>query len=135
MKYKKIPLISFLSVIILVSCAFDIVHVKQIPTKFTKIESEASAFFVLKETVRVGIGTGFSTKLHKNTKWICVGFIPQGNVFNTRDQIVTVEGSNIFEAFIVMHTKYLVGFYLPVEGTYCPLNRPIKLKIEEMIQE
>ena len=61
--------------------------------------------------------------------WIFVGSLPQGDVFKSRDQILTIEGSNIYEAYIVVVSDNLVGFYLPAEGTFSPLKKPLNLSI------
>jgi hypothetical protein len=55
---------------------------------------------------------------------------PQGNVYRTRDQVVTVEGSHIHEAYIVVTERSLVGFYLPVERTFSPVTPSQTLAVE-----
>ena len=57
-----------------------------------------------------------------------MGSIPQGEVYRTTDQIVTVVGPNVFEAQIVVRDGALVGFYLPVERAYTPASEPRELK-------
>jgi len=111
------------------SCAFDLVHVKQIPTKINCTKSKKPSF-ILHDNIKIGIGTGYSTTLYQDTKWEYVGTITEGDVYKTRDQIVTVEGSNIFEAYIVISNNRIVGFYLPVERSYCPIDEPINMKIQ-----
>ncbi len=46
----------------------------------------------------------------------------QGDVYKTRDQVLTVEASNVQEAYIVVESGRLVGFYMPVERTFSPFN-------------
>ena len=84
----------------------------------------------LVKDVEVSLGTGYSRQLKSGTKWDYVGTVEQGDVFKTNDQILTVEGSNIFEAYIVLSGDNIVGFYLPVEKSYSPLATPQKLQIE-----
>jgi hypothetical protein len=50
-------------------------------------------------------------------------------MYRSRDQVFTVEASNIHEAYLVISENRLMGFYLPVEGTYSPLTKPIELTI------
>jgi hypothetical protein len=38
-------------------------------------------------------------------------------VYATRDRVLTVEASNVHEAYIVVSNGKLVGFFLPVEKT------------------
>jgi hypothetical protein len=104
-------------------CAFNIVSVKQTPTTLAPL-SAAALDFTLTQDVTVPIGTGFPTRLKSGTRWHQVGIIDQGAVFTTRDQVVTVEASNIHEAQIVISNGQLVGFYLPVEHTFTSAKSP-----------
>lgn len=107
-------------------CAFDIVHIDQAPVQYENLRTVKSGIEITDE-VHIDLGTGYSRKLKKGTKWKYVNTINQGDIFRTNDQILTVEGSNIYEAFIVVSKKQLVGFFLPVEETYSPLDIPISL--------
>jgi hypothetical protein len=98
-------------------CMFDLVQVRQTPARFTASDSGSSSFR-LTEPVKVSIGTGFATRLNGGTVWREVGRVDAGTVFTTRDQIVTVEASNIHEARLVVAGGALVGFFLPVEKTF-----------------
>lgn len=110
------------------ACAFDLVNIKQNPTKLQS-GKESKSTFQLEEEVSVGLVTGFSIILKNGTKWKHIGSIPEGNVYRTDDQILTVEASNIYEAYIVVSSAKLLGFYLPVESSYSPLSKPEELKI------
>ncbi len=112
------------------SCAFDVRHVEQVPTQ---IESALTArgSFVLINQVKFTLDSNYSRKLNAGTKWNYVFTITQGDVFRTRDQILTVEASNIFEAYIVVSSNQLVGFYLPVEKTFSPLEDIQKLEMRD----
>ena len=113
-------------IILLSGCAFDLVHVKQTPIQLTSIQNLKKSWKLVDE-VKVRLDTGYSRKLKGGTKWDYVGNIEYGDVYKTKDQIVTVEGSNIFEAYIVVSDDNIVGFYLPVENTYSPLSSPKKI--------
>jgi len=128
---KKIGsyVISCLPAILLTMCAFDIVHVKQIPVKIES-GSSVNSPFQLEKDENISVGSGYSRTLRKGTKWRYVGTIQYGDVFRTSDQILTVEASNIHEAYIVVSAMKLVGFYLPVERTYSPLSDPVSLTIK-----
>ena len=119
--------------ITIAGCAFDIVHVKQVPVQFENANTIKPGF-ELKDEVEVNLGTGYSRRLKKGTKWHYVSCIPYGDIFKTNDQILTVEGSNIFEAFIVVSGDNLVGFFLPVQQTYTPLSEPEPLVLVRIEQ-
>jgi len=112
--------------VLLGSCAFDLVSVKRHPATLD-LSSNTVPSFTLAEEVEFTLDTGYKRKLNKATRWEYVGSLPQGNVFKTKDQIMTIEGSNIYEAYIVVMSDSLVGFYLPVEKTFSPLKKPLSL--------
>ncbi len=116
---------------LLFSCAFDLVHVKQIPTQIESLPLSKASFLLEKE-VNVSLGTGYSRKLKQGTKWHYVGTISYGDIYKTNDQILTVEASNVYEAYIVVSSGNLVGFYLPVQQSFSPLSNPQKLKMRKI---
>ena len=113
-------------VVLLNACAFDIVKIKQSPSRIETIHPSKNSFR-LEEKVIIDLGTGYDRTLLRGTTWVYVGSIQQGDVFKTSDQILTIEASNIFEAYIVVSADNLVGFYLPVEKTYSPLEKSRRL--------
>jgi hypothetical protein len=108
---------------------FDVVRVRQIPVRFIASENAASGFRLM-EPAKISIGTGFATQLNADTTWQEVGRIDAGTVFMTKDQVVTVEASNIHEARVVMAGEALVGFFLPVEKTFVSVIPSVPLKIK-----
>jgi hypothetical protein len=128
---KKI-LILFLFNYFVLSCAFDLVHVKQLPTRLDTTQQRKNSF-ILEQEEKIDLGTGYSRNLKAKTKWDYVGTIEKGDVFKTKDQVLTVEASNIHEAYIVISSGKLIGFYLPVEKTFSPLKESKKIRIREAI--
>jgi hypothetical protein len=122
--------IGLVAILPLAGCAFDVVHVRQVPVAFSSGGSEAPTF-LLGSQVNVHLGTGFPTLLRKGTTWSYVGETEFGKVYSTKDQIVKVEASNIYEAYIVVSNRCLTGFYLPVEKTFSPLSRPLPLELKD----
>jgi len=85
----------------------------------------------LADDVKLNLGSGYKRLLKKGTIWNCIGKIEQGDVLRTDDQVLTVEASNVFEAYIVVSGGLINGFYLPVERTYSPLPSPEAIRIEK----
>jgi hypothetical protein len=129
-KRSTFLLLSCLLGIILNACAFDLIHVKQIPTKIVTTNLSKTSF-ELEKDVNLDLNHGYTRKLKQGTKWNYVGTISYGDVFKSKDQILTVEASNIHEAYIVVESGKVVGFYLPVESTYSPLGDPQMLNMKE----
>ena len=119
--------ISLLWIVLSTGCAFDVVSVHQTPAAFTLAPDSTDDDFVLQEPVKVLLGTGFPTYLEAGTHWHRVGRIQYGTVYKTRDQVVTVEASNIYEAQLVVENQMIQGFYLPVEKTFASAKEPIRI--------
>jgi hypothetical protein len=112
------------AVVLLVACAPSIV---QQPTQLTP---GAGKNFRLTRAAEVKLSTGYSTTLRANTRWELVGTVPQGEVYRTKDQVVTLEGDHIHEGYVVVKQGALVGFYLPVERTFSPVTEVQPLSIQ-----
>ena len=103
------------------ACAFDVIHVEQHPVRLESACADATPFELVAD-VTLAIGYGYERTLKAGTKWRCIGRLAQGDVYTSRDQVLTVEASNIHEAYLVVDSRNVVGFYLPVEKTFSPLG-------------
>lgn len=117
--------------LLLNACAFDVVRLKQIPVEI-RADSTCLERFTLTQDTKIDVGPGYSRILKSGSRWECVGELPQGKVYKTKDQVLTVEGSNIFEANIVVADQKLIGYYLPVERSFSPLDDTPKLPIKKL---
>jgi hypothetical protein len=117
-------LIAVVALLPLWGCAFDVVHVHQVPATFLRNEAPGDTEYTLSSDLTVYIGTGFPTHLKHGTHWHYLGKTEYGDVLSTTDQIVTVEASNIHEAQAVISGQKLTGFYLPVEKKFVPVKQP-----------
>jgi len=109
-------------------CAFDLAHVD-----FQSVQIQtpvANRLVTLGEAVHLNnMPCGYSRKLHKGTTWRRIGIIEQGEVYKSLDQTLTLECSNIFEAYLVIQINQLTGFYLPVQDGFVPLKKPVELHL------
>jgi hypothetical protein len=112
---------AFIIVLFLPGCPFDVYRIEPIPVTL-EIPSESLNDFEVTETVVLDIGYGYERSLRAGCRWTPVGTIAYGDVYKTEDQILTIEASNVYEAFIVISGNSLVGFYLPVEDAYYALD-------------
>jgi hypothetical protein len=115
----------------LVGCAFDVAHIQYRPSQFTPV-SEFPKYFVMKDSVEITEGpcAYYSRKLRQGTTWDFVGTIPEGEIYKPGDQVLTIEASHVYEAYLVLSNNSLVGFYLVVERAFAALPNPRKLPIE-----
>ena len=116
-----------LCAVLLSGCAFDVISIRQTPANYQATPGSQQAWS-LGEPVKVSLKQGHATDLKKGTNWRQTGRIEQGDVFQTVDQIVTVEASNQYEAQLVVSGNMAVGFYLPVEHTFTPADPPVAIK-------
>jgi hypothetical protein len=109
------------------ACAFDVIQVRQVPAALEPISGPAPEW-TLSQDANVRLREGFASMLKSGTTWRAIGRIPQGDVFRTGDQIVTVEASNVYEAALVMKADLVVGFYLIVEHTFTAADPQVEIK-------
>ena len=110
--------------VLLASCAPSVVH------ESARLTPDTGKSLRLTRAAEVRLSTGYSTTLRAGTRWELVGTIPQGEVYRTRDQVVTLEGAHIHEGYIVVKQGALAGFYLPVERAFSPVTPVMPLSIE-----
>lgn len=87
--------------------------------------------FVLADDVHCSIGTGYGRILRRGTRWEQFGTIGQSAVYRSPDQVLTVEGYNVHEAYLVVNEDWLTGFYLPVEKKFTPASKRVRLSTIE----
>ena len=82
-----------------------------------------------------GVSTsGYSRTLRVGSRWETIGDTNQGQVLKPLDSVLTVEGANVREAYVVIRDGSWVGFWLPVERAYSPLRTPVAATFEEVGQ-
>ena len=126
---KAIVFVLLLSIFPLAGCAFDLAHVSFTPTPFAS-RTDTNRSFTLRETINITSAPCYRRTLRQDTKWDLVGTISEGEVYKSRDQVMTVECSNIHEAYLVISEGSLVGFYLPVEKGFVKISDSIKLPMK-----
>lgn len=122
----RILLVALFVGTVLNGCAFDVYRIKLTPVQIDTT-GVTKPSFMLSENVDFAIGYGYERRLQKDTVWTYQGHVPAGDVYYSGDQVLTVEASNIYEAYLVISNKDLVGFYLPVEDAYYPLEKKVHL--------
>ena len=125
----RVPILAVVTAILWTGCAFDITEVNQRPATFVSNTGENLESFTLVKDVKARLGTGFPTRLQAGTRWQEVGSTQYGKVFSTKDQVVTVEAADIYEADLVVSNQFITGFYLLVEKTFAPVTSPIPIQI------
>jgi len=111
-------------------CAFNLADVVYSPAQFQPM-GQASRVFVLATNVKLtDMPCWYGRELRQNTRWEATGSVAQGEVFRSRDQILTLECSNIYEAYLVVREGRLVGFFLPVQSGFVVVSEPVVLPVQ-----
>lgn len=114
---------------ILAGCAFDLVSLQQSPAPQTAVSADKASWRLTADT-SLRPARGNKVNLKGGTEWQYVCTIKQGDVYRTKDQLVSVTASNTYEAYIVVSGKSVVGLYLPVEKSFSPLRQPTPIVME-----
>ena len=117
--------ISALLLALLVGCASEIYRK---PTQFSA--STDAAFFVLERDVTATPTLGDPATLKGGSTWVHVGEVPEGPVYAIRNDVFMVRGRNAHEAHCVVAAGgKLIGFFLPVERAFVPVDPQVQLPI------
>lgn len=112
------------------ACAFDLAHVTYTAATFQPMQNSTRTIVLSDEVPLTDTPCSYSRTLRKTTRWDQVGTIAEGDVFRSKDQVLTLECSNVHEAYLVISGDKLTGFFLPVERGFVPHAPPIALPIE-----
>jgi len=115
-------LLAVAAVLLLAACAAEVVRSE------ARLEPVADAQRVqvrLQEAAVIASSSGYSRTLPAGSLWELRGSIAQGQVYRRVDGILTVEGAQVHEAFVVLSGDRLVGFYLPVEQSFSPAREAV----------
>ena len=117
----------------LTGCASQVDLVRDRYLDVSVATSSARTVRVL-ETVTIDLPTGYVRQLESGSEWEFVGRIPEGDVYEKRQGVFTVEGRHVYEAYLVLSRDHLHGFYLPVEQAYVSLSQEIPLALKHQTQ-
>ena len=92
--------------------------------------SQHPSNYIVEATVTGRPLHGESRSVRAGSRWVELGTIAEGTVYKPRGTVMTVEGINISEAYIVVRDRSWVGFWLPVEKEFVPLESaaPVALR-------
>lgn len=103
--------------------------VSHTPATLTPLAAPARAPLTLRAAAQVRFDTNYSRRLAAGSQWLLIGSIAQGQVYKPHNNVFTLEGAHMHEAYLVVDNGRLVGFYLPAEGGFSPLMRKIDITI------
>lgn len=119
-------LVPWLCLTVLAGCASG----KPEPASLVPVAAAESANVIrLSREVRAALPADAAVKLPDASQWRRVGAIVQGDVYRPLGGQFTVQAPRKTEAYLVVSSGQLMGFYLPGERGYVELVRPVALPI------
>lgn len=91
-----------------------------------KPENSCQGIYIAGET-SIALSTGYHCRIKPGTRWLLVGNLDQGQVYRPLDQVLNVEGQHVDEAYLVVSSGKIIGFYLPARGAFAPAADPVEL--------
>lgn len=76
---------------------------------------------------RMTIGAG--AVLPAGSRWRATGALAQGTVYRPLSAVVMLEGPRVNEAWPVIKTGLLQGFFLPAEARFAPVRHAVPLAL------
>ena len=104
-------------------------HMVQLAAPMSVIEIDEGVYR-LENSVTVKATHAQPLELRAGTTWKQIGTIEQGNVFDTKDQVVIVNAFDVHEAAIVTKDSFVVGFYLKVAKTFVEVE-PVPITLQQ----
>ena len=120
-----------LALLLAPGCAFNVYEIDKWETELRAASTPLSDW-VLRSQTKIPVGPGYSRQLGAGSRWTHVGQVREGQVFRTKDQVLTIEASNVYEAYLVMDGDDIVGFYLPAVRSFSPISKRITLNRTEV---
>jgi len=126
---RALPVIgAVMGLLLFGGCAFNVVTLHANPTTLTP-SAEVEPRYILQSPIRTELVSGWATPLRAATRWQKIGQITEGEVFRTKDQVLTVEASNLYQADIVVKDGNIVGYYIPTSKSFTPCQDAKKINL------
>jgi hypothetical protein len=119
MRFARLAL-RFVTVLVALATAACAPDVLRRPTQLTPVSDQPAVIIEVMDTAIVSLERGFRRRIPRGSTWKLIGRSPEGEVFRPVDQVFTVEGEHVHEAFLILDGDRVVGFYLPVERAFAP---------------
>ena len=115
-----------LVLVALSACATEVVRVPAILTAST---GSSNIEHLVQAPIAVSSTSGYERRVPAGSRWRLVGTLPQGDVYRRIDDVFSIEGAHMHEAFLVVAQGQVVGFYLPVEKSYSPARSAVPIAV------
>ena len=101
------------------------------PSPLLSASGPTGSAYVLENTVKARPSGGRSRELRQGSVWTEFGTVAEGTVYKPRGMVLTAEGVNESEAYIVVRDGSWVGFWLPAEKAFSPVKAPVPIMMKK----
>ncbi len=102
------------------------------PVSFTPLATQPAQVVQLRQEATATLATGYPRTLKAGSQWRLAGSVAQGQVYRPVNTVFTIEGRHVHEAYLVVSSGKLLGFYLPGEAQYAALETPVPLSFGDL---
>ena len=82
---------------------------------------------LITKPISLHLDTGYKRDIKPDSRWSYVGDIVKGKVYKPVDDVFSIEGTQRYEAYLVISKGRVVGFYLPASSNFSPLTDQVAL--------
>lgn len=116
-----------LAVVVLASCALPIPRQPETLTPSTDGDGKNQTIQV-DEDLNVRLASGYSRVIRAGSVWKQSGTVQGRVAYKVTNDVFTIEGTHVHEAYLLLDGNSLEGFYLPGESAVSWLNTKVALK-------
>lgn len=115
---------------LLIGCAAVVAGCAEVPVTPTSLTATESArTFILQSDVTARSAAGQARTLTAGSHWNAEGTVAEGSVLKPVGTILTVKGVHVHEAYLVVRDDRWVGFWLPNEEAFSPVETSVPIDL------
>ena len=117
-----------LLVVPLLGCASE---VKREQARLSLSTTQETKSLQIVENATVQLSTGYARTIKAGSTWKRAGFLGTREVYSAVNDVFTIEGAHVHEAYLVLDGNTLIGFYLPGDQAVSWLQHKVTLRIKQ----
>jgi hypothetical protein len=84
----------------------------------------------VEKPIKISLDTGYTRTIDANSTWQLVGNVSNhkfkdGKVYKPVGDVLSIEGTQRYEAYLVVLEGKIIGFYLPASSRFSPLKKQV----------
>ena len=112
---------------LLAGCASEVVRSPTTLMPVPAAVQPADLLLTVRQPLTLRASSAYDRTVSAGSRFEAVGDIEQGRVYRPVNTVFSVVGKHEHEAYLVIHRRQIVGFFLPVERAFAPAAAPVDL--------